>query len=101
MISWSGLVGNALWICGLAVCLAALSMAHYQARAGAELFRDRLRKPGPQLATAAGLVLFCAGLLLCSDAWWEKGIWGLGAALLILWVFRLWRRQRAVRGEGV
>ena len=101
MISWTRLVGSALWICGLAVCLATLSMAHYRARTGEDRLRDRLRGPSSRLAIAVGLILLCAGLLLTSDVWWEKGIWGLGAALLIYWAARLWRRRGADGGEGV
>ena len=100
MTSWSGLFGNALWICGLAVCLAAVSMAHYRARAGADRLRDRLREPRSRLAIAVGLILFCAGILLTSDTVWEKGIWGVGAALLTLGVVRLWIHRGADRGKG-
>ena len=100
MISWSGLVGNVLWICGLAVCLAALSMARFQARAGGEHLLDRLREPRSGMAIAAGLILFCAGLLLCSNTWWEMGIWGACVAWSSVWLTRQWGRLGAERGEG-
>jgi F0F1-type ATP synthase membrane subunit c/vacuolar-type H+-ATPase subunit K len=100
MVSWPGLVGNALWICGLAVCLAALSMAYYQARAGQERLGSRLRRPELQSALAVGMSLFCLGLLLSSGNWWEKGIWGFGAAFLVVWAVRVWRRRGVDRGEG-
>ena len=93
MTSWFGLGGNALWIAGLAVLLATLSMVHFQARAGGERLRHRLGAWEPQTAIAAGLILFCAGLLLTSHAWWEKGIWGVCAALVSTWLARLWRRS--------
>ena len=101
MVNWSGLVGNALWICGLAVCLAALSVAHYQARTGKDRLRHRLEQPEHQLAFAAGMTLFCAGLLLCSGTWWQKGIWGLGAVVFIGWAACSWRRRDAGEEEGV
>jgi F0F1-type ATP synthase membrane subunit c/vacuolar-type H+-ATPase subunit K len=100
MFDWSGLVGNALWICGLAVCLAALSMAYYETRAGQERLCSRLRRPELQLALAAGMSLFCLGLLLSSGTWWEKGIWGVCAILLTGWAVRAWRRRGATRDEG-
>jgi len=100
MFDWFGLVGNALWVFGAAVCLAALSMAHYQARAGQERLGSRLRRPELQLAFAVGMSLFCLGLLISSGTWWEKGIWGLCAALLVVWVVRAWRRRGADRREG-
>ena len=100
VVNWSGLVGSALWICGLAVCLAALSMAQYQARAGGDRFRHRLERPEYQLALAAGLTLLCAGLLISSGTWWEKVIWGFCAAFFIVWAARSWRRRGAAREEG-
>ena len=100
MIDWVGLVGNSLWVFGLAVCLATLSMAHFQARAGQERLRSRLKQPELQLALAVGMSLFCAGLLLCSGTWWEKGIWGLCAVLLSLWAVRSWKRGDGAREEG-
>jgi F0F1-type ATP synthase membrane subunit c/vacuolar-type H+-ATPase subunit K len=100
MFDWSGLVGNALWICGLAVCLAALSMAYYETRAGQERLGSRLRRPELQLALAAGMSLVCLGLFSSSVTWWEKGIWGVCAILLIVWAVRAWRRRGATRDEG-
>jgi F0F1-type ATP synthase membrane subunit c/vacuolar-type H+-ATPase subunit K len=90
-INWFGLLGNALWIVGLAACLATVSMAHYQARVGADRLWAGLRQPESQSALAIGAVLFCVGLLLCSGTWWERGIWGLCAAVLIVWAVRLAR----------
>jgi predicted MFS family arabinose efflux permease len=100
MIDWFGLVGNALWVIGLAVCLATFSMVHYQARAGRGPLGSRLNQPEIQLAFAVGMSLFCAGLLLCSGTWWETGIWGLCAVLLSLWAVRSWKRRDAAREEG-
>ena len=100
IFDWFGLVGNALWVLGAAVCLAAMSMAHYLARAGQEPLGSRLRRPKLQLALAAGMSLFCLGLLLNSGTWWEKGIWGLCAALLVVWAVRAWRRRSADRRGG-
>ena len=100
MFDWFGLVGNALWVLGAAVCLAALSMAHYQARAGQERLGSRLRRPELQLVFAVGMSLVCLGLLISSGTWWEKGIWGFCAALLTVWAARSWRRRGAARDVG-
>lgn len=99
-INWSGFMGNALWIVGLAVCLATVSMARYQARVGADRLWTGIKQPESQFALAIGAILFCVGLLLCSGIWWERGIWGLSAALLIVWVVRLARRLGGVGEEG-
>ena len=92
MIDWLELTGNALWVVGVAVCLAALGMASYQARAGQERLGNRLRQPGFRAALAAGAGLVCIGLLLGSGPWWEKAIWGLGAALAVIWAAASARR---------
>jgi hypothetical protein len=99
-MNWSGLLGNALWIVGLAVCLATVSMAHYRARVGADRLWARIKQPESQFALAIGAVLSCLGLLLCSGTWWERGIWGLSAALLTLWAVRSARHLGGVRVEG-
>ena len=101
MTSWYGLGSNALWIAGLAVFLATLSMVHFQARTGEERLRHRLGERGPQMAMATGFILFCAGLLLSSHSWWEKGIWGVCAVLVLAWLVRLWRRSGADRRKDL
>ena len=100
LTSWYGLVGNTLWICGLAVLLATLSMLHFQVRAVGERFRDRLGAREPQMAIAMGQILFCGGLLLISEPWWEKGIWAACGVLGIAWLVRLWGRLDADAGGG-
>jgi hypothetical protein len=99
-INWTGLIGSALWVLGLATCLAALSMAHYEARAGNDGLWGRLTQPRSQLALAAGATLFCAGLLLRSGTWCEKGIWGLCAVFFIVWAIRVSMRLGDAGVEG-
>ena len=100
LIRWYGLAGNTLWICGLAVLLAMLSMVHFEARARRERLRQRLGDREPRMAIAIGLILFCAGLLLIGDTWWEKGIWAAFGVLGIVWLVRLWGRFDADSGGG-
>ena len=100
LTSWYGLVGSALWICGLAVLLATLSMVRFEARAAWGRLRHRLGDRQPQMAIAVGQILFCAGLLLISDTWWEKGIWAACGVLGIVWLVRLWGRFDADAGDS-
>jgi hypothetical protein len=97
MIDWWGLFHNSLWVVGLAVGLAALSMASYEARVEEVRLRQKLNGPGFQLPLAVGMVLVCLGLLFSSGSWWEKVIWGTIAALFAGQAVRLWRRVRADR----
>jgi hypothetical protein len=77
MIDWWALGHNALWVVGLALGLAVLSVANYQAHREAVRLRDKLNQAGAQLALDAGLALFCLGLLFSGRAWWEYAAWGL------------------------
>ena len=100
LTGWYGLVGNTLWICGLAVLLATLSMLHFKARVVGERLRDRLGDRESQMAIAVGQILFCGGLLLISDTWWEQGIWAACGVLGIVWLVRLWGQFDADVGGG-
>jgi hypothetical protein len=89
MIDWWGLFHNALWVVGLAVSLAALSMANYHAHREKVRLRQTLAEHGFQLTFRIGMTAFCLGLLFSSRTWWEQVIWGL---LALPW---LWWRGRA------
>lgn len=100
MVDWLKLAGASLWVLGLAVCLAVLSMARYQASTEAQSVLHRLRQPGLRAALASGMSLFCIGLLLVSDPWWQRGTWALAAAVSIAWAVHLWRaHQSLTEGE--
>jgi hypothetical protein len=85
MIDWWGLFHNALWVVGLAVGLAALSMANYQAKRQQVRLRQTLDEPDFQLAFRIGMTAFCLGLLFSSRTWWEQVIWGLLALPWLWW----------------
>ncbi len=81
MIDWWGVFANALWLVGLAVALAALSMATFRAGQAGHTLRAELAPPAFQVPLLAGLLLFCLGLLLASQSWAERLVW---AALALL-----------------
>jgi hypothetical protein len=93
MIDWWGLVRNTLWILGLSVCLAALSMLSYRARVEQVRLRDLLNEPRSQLVPAAGLLLFCLGILVTSRTWWQAFLAGLLLVLLAAYLIYLWRHH--------
>jgi hypothetical protein len=92
MIDWPGLVANSAWIVGLALLLAAFSLAYYRAGEEGVSLRHALGDLGVQRVVNAGLALFCVGLLATSHAWWEQVAWGLLA--LFFWVRALMAAQR-------
>lgn len=92
MIDGWGVFSQALWIIGLAVNLAVVSTANYQAQVERVRLRQKLGEAGFQLGINLGMVLFCVGLLLAGRSWWEKVLWGLvGVSFLAqsLWVWRV------------
>jgi predicted MPP superfamily phosphohydrolase len=96
---WIGLAGSGLWVVGLSLCLATVSMAHYHARATGERTWNWLRRTGSQLALVIGGSLFFVGLALSGEPLWQEVIWGLCAVTLSVWAVRSWRSLGA-RGEG-
>jgi hypothetical protein len=91
MIDWYGLFCNAVWILGLAVVLAAMGMANFQTRIQGVKLRRALISSGFQLPFGVGMFLFCLGVFLSSQAWWERVLWGLLAVLFAGQVIWLWR----------
>jgi hypothetical protein len=94
MIDWWGLASNALWILGLSVCLATLSMLSHRSRAEQIPLRDALSSQGSQLALAFGLLLVSVGILVTSSTWWQGLVSGLLLLLLATRIIHLWRRCR-------
>lgn len=97
MINWWGLAHNALWIIGLAVGLAVVSVAGHEAQRGNQRLRDKLAEAGFQSTASVGLALFCAGLLFSAQSWWERGLWGVLALLFAAQAAWPWWQARAER----
>jgi hypothetical protein len=95
MIDLRGLLGDSLWIAGLAVLLAVLSWARWIAAGERIPMRAVLARTRPRQVLHLGLALFCAGLALTGRAWWECVLWGLLAAT---WTIRAWMGKRTRLG---
>ena len=95
MIGWPGVLANAAWILGLALILAAFSLARYRAREEGGGLRHALGMASLQRVLNGSLALFCVGLLATSHALWEQVAWGLLAA--VFWVRALMAGQRRRR----
>ena len=94
MIDWFQLLTNAIWILGLAVLLAGLSYASYQAAGAKRSFRRQLQMPGFNLVSSLGLLLFCVGLAATGNqSWWKSVVWSL-LALAFAWQAWVAIRQR-------
>ncbi len=87
MIDWYNLAANALWILGLAIALAVISHASWQASLHHERLRLRLGQPGYQVFLDVAAVLFCAGMAATSRRVWEIILWSGLAVLFIAQAF--------------
>lgn len=86
MIDWYNLFANALWILALALVLATLGFARWQARMEGEKLKAILNRAvwGNSLNLAG--TIFCAGLTLTTDVWWEQLLWAILGVLFLLQV---------------
>jgi hypothetical protein len=83
MIDWFNLAANALWILALAIVLAVVSYASWQAALNHEKIRAQLARPGYQVYFDLAAVLFCLGMAGTSRRVWEISLWSLLAVLFI------------------
>lgn len=80
MIDWANLLGNSLWIVGLALALATLSIASWKGsrRAGG------IRSHTVQAMLSLSGALFCVGLAATGSEVWEQALWGVLALVFLL-----------------
>ena len=94
MIDWWGLLANLLWIAGLAIDLAAFSMAYYVAQAARIPLRQELEGLAFQIPFCAGTLLVGWGMLFSGQSWWEKTFGGLMVVGCLVLAVHLWNCQR-------
>lgn len=91
MVDWAYLLSNSVWLVGLAMLLAGVSLADY-ARANRPLsLKEAWHFVADNGWVRLGGLLFCAGLGLSSDAWWLKGLWAL---LSLNIIYEWWRAAK-------
>jgi hypothetical protein len=93
LIDWRLVGFSAAWILGLAVVLAALGFADFQARLHGRRFRDQVRLPAYQAPIDIGLALFCLGMAGSAGGVWEVALWGALAAGFVYLAARSVRRR--------
>lgn len=94
MIDWINVGFGALWIIGLSVILAALSIAEYQRTTESISWREALKRRGFQIAFNVGLMLFCFGWAGMTREVWEQVVWGL---LGIAFAYYAWSASQIMR----
>lgn len=95
MIDWVSVGFAALWIFGLAVIVAALSLADYEADRAHLRFRDMFARSRFQAALNIGMMLTCLGLIGNAREVWERFVWGGLAAAFGVQTWLAYRTSRA------
>jgi len=83
MLSWGSIAGNALWIFGLSLALAVLSLAYWQSRMLGKRMSLVLSRSGWGLALNLAGFIFCLGLGILSAPVWGKVLWFFLVGLLL------------------
>ncbi len=87
MINWWGLASNSIWIIALALFLAVVSIAYYQSQQRGERIKTLLIKPKYTFPLNVSGLLFCLGMALTADRWWEILLW---IVLMGLFSYQVW-----------
>lgn len=75
MIDWYGLATNTLWILALALTLAILSFARWEANQRRKKICQVLMGRNWQVCLVAAGILFSGGLAATADASWKTILW--------------------------
>jgi hypothetical protein len=95
MIDWLSLVANSLWVIALAVGLAAISQASWQAGRQRQKLRLILESSGYQVIFGLAGILFCAGMAFTATSTLITVAWAiLGAACLATFLIPLRNRPK-------
>ena len=91
MINWYSLGFGALWIFGLGLMTAGLSLANYLVSRQIYKFRQALRTPACRIMIGLGLVFFCIGLAGSVSTAWEHLLW---AVLALIFALQSWQPRK-------
>jgi hypothetical protein len=93
VIDWIGVMVSAVWILGLALLLATVSIA--SAFAQGKSLRSVLGGSSFRFALTVGGMLFASGMALSVETWWERAGWVVVIGLLLWDGVEAWRAARA------
>lgn len=93
LIDWSALAANSLWIVGLALVLAVLSFACFEARIAHTHLGTILKQPRFDITLNLGGILFCSGLAANSNQLFERILWIILAVLFLLSILLGFRKR--------
>jgi hypothetical protein len=91
MIDWYSVGLGALWIMGLGLVTAGLSLANFIGCTQICKFGQALKMPACRMMIGLGLVLFCLGLAGSVSTLWEHLLW---AVLALIFALQSWRMRK-------
>ncbi len=94
MIDWVNLAFNALWIFALAVLLASLSYASWEASIYKVKMRERLKLPAYQASINLAALLFCAGLAGLAGNLLIRIVWIILAMISLVYTVLAWKTRQ-------
>ncbi len=94
MIDWWGVVINSIWIVAMAVGLAVVSMAYYRSQIEDEKLKIVLNRVGYSVPLNMAGAVFCGGMALTSDRWWEITLWVVLMILFLVQLYYLFKRLK-------
>lgn len=81
MINWWDLAANSVWILAMALGLAVVSAAYYKSKIENLKLKNVLDKPKYALMLNIAGAVFCVGMILTTNVWWEMVLWGVMTGL--------------------
>jgi hypothetical protein len=91
MIDWVSVGFGALWVLGLGLVTATLSIANYLAGQQKQRFSQALEMPACRIMLALGLVFFCLGWAGSVSTVWERFLW---AVLGLMFALQTWHVRK-------
>lgn len=91
MIDWAAAGFGALWVLGLGLVVAAMSIAYYLASQDKRRFRQAIQMPACRITIDLGLVFFCLGWTGSVSGTWERAPW---AILALLFALQAWQDRK-------
>jgi hypothetical protein len=95
MIDWLLVGFSALWIGGLSLSLASLSLANYRAYEERRKVGLILVLPVFRVMVNLGMTLFCLGMVGGASEVWEQLLWGILVLVFVVQTWVAWRGRPA------
>ena len=93
------LIFNTIWVLGMSIIVAALSLRHFEAQVEGIRFREALQAYSFQLPLWTGLTLITIGFAGNADVLWQQIVWVALAILNAVQLFIVFREYRSVGSD--